>query len=151
MFSLRPNQPTQRRGKTTPPQALPKPRPASLKSTKRTLAQQLGIRKDCSAEADKLERRAIKQKKQEQGPAVRLPVPKAIQVLGPDPIRDAYLERGKSETKKPETKPTEPIAEDVQAVINDLSNDMHALNQNLDDIPQNVRPSSLLDQLKNFR
>jgi len=154
MFTLRPNQPTQRRGKSSPPPQLPKPRPASLRSTKRTLAQQLGVRPDVSAAADKLEQTQEKQKEKERGPAKRLPVPKAIQIMGNDPIRDAYLERGNLKkdtivtTTPKDTSDTTP--DELQDYVNNLSSDTHSLNLAPDVPPQDIQSGSLMDQLKNF-
>jgi hypothetical protein len=153
MFKLRPNQPTQRRGKSSPPPQLPKPRPASLRSTKRTLAQQLGVRPNVSAAADKLEQTQEKQKEKDRGPTNRLPVPKAIQIMGADPIRDAYLERGNlkkdniTQTPKDATNTT---PDELQDYVNNLASDTHSLNLAPDGLPQDIQSGSFMDQLKNF-
>jgi len=139
-----------RRGKNTPPVALPRPKPASLRSTNRTLAQQLGVRPDVSKEADKLEKIIQKKKEADAPPAVRLPVPTAIQVMSPDPIRDSYLERAKT-TQATEIKPVPmapvPVVKDsatVQQYADALLADKATLDQTAKSVP------SLMDQLKNF-
>lgn len=134
-----------RRGKNTPPVALPRPKPASLRSTKRTLAQQLGVRPDVSKEADKLEKIIQKKKDADAPPAVRLPVPTAIQVMAPDPIRDSYLERAK--TAQPEAIKPVPVVKDadtIQQYADALLADKATLDQTARSVP------SLMDQLKNF-
>jgi len=132
-------------GKNTPPVALPRPKPASLRSTKRTLAQQLGVRPDVSKEADKLEKIIQKKKEADAPPAVRLPVPTAIQVMAPDPIRDSYLERAKTAQPK-EIKPVNIAVKD-EATIQQYAD---ALLANKNTMDQTAPVPSLMDQLKNF-
>jgi hypothetical protein len=134
-----------RRGKNTLPVALPRPKPVSLRATKRTLAQQLGVRPDVSKEADKLEKIIQKKKEADAPPAVRLPVPTAIQVMAPDPIRDSYLERAKTAQPK-EIKPVPAVKDTatIQQYADALLTNKVTLDQTAKTTP------SLMDQLKNF-
>ncbi len=76
---------------------LPKPKPASLAVGKKTLAQSLGVRENTQELADKLEKVVEKKKEKSAGPAKRLPIPRAIDIMADDPVRDFYLARGEAE------------------------------------------------------
>ena len=145
MLNLRPGAPKPKKGKRSAPPELPRPKPASLRSSKRTLAQQLNIRPDVSKEADKLEQKEIKQKEKEAMPKKLLPVPKAIQVVGQDAIRDAYLDRGgikKAEVQT--TKKPQPINTEAKEYADLIANSEKVMDQTITDSP------SFLNQLKAF-
>lgn len=147
MLNLRPGQPKTKKGKKAPPPAPPKRKPASLRSSKKTLAQQLNIRPDVSKDADNLERAEKKKKESEAMPTKLLPVPKAVQITGDDALRDLYLEQHgiKKETIKgtADTPAKDKLAQEQAAVLQNIE---PPLDQT---IPKTT--NSLMDRLKSFR
>jgi hypothetical protein len=149
MLDLHPGAPkiVKRKGKIIPPPAPPKIKPASLRSSKNTLARKLNIRPDVAKEADKLEVVEKKKKEMEAMPPTRLPVPKAIQVVGQDATRDFYLERGGIKKAEVLAKPQlTKIDKDAQEYSELLANIDKPLDQS---IPTKTT-GSFIDQLKHF-
>jgi hypothetical protein len=143
MLDLRPKQPkpTIVKGKRVPPPPPAPRKPASLKSSNRTLAQRLNIRPDVSKIADELERVEKKKKEDEAPPKRLLPVPKAIQITGKDPLRDLYLEQAglKKEEVIVKTKPATNTPQEYADLL-----------QHVDKIPDQALDAhpSFVDQLK---
>ena len=133
-----------KRRATQPVTKLPKARPASLAVGKKTLAQSLGVRPNTQELANKLEQVVEKKKEERAGPAKRLPVPKAINIMSDDPIRDYYLERGKSENPDDVVfkDPDEVTAEEYRKILQNSISNPSALE------PETEKPQPFLSKLK---